>query len=111
MQTATIDNPGDVPAWGTYTIWGPLNLWTFQLGGGLVGSLALADGDVLRIFTAPDQQYALLTHAGVETDVTPLIPSIDWRPAPRGQAVPLNISYQGNGRMQAEFRPRFHRGY
>lgn len=111
MRTATIDNSGDVPAWLRYTLWGPFDNWTFGLADGTIGSLPMADGDRIDVFTDPSAQYITRTRDGNEQDITPLVPSIDWRPAPRGQAVPLQITYQGTGHLEARFRPRFFRGY
>jgi hypothetical protein len=108
---ATFDNPGNVDAWPTYILAGPLS-YSIRTGGGLIEGPALAVGDTLVIRTEQRYQDAILTRAdGSVTNITPDLTSIDFRPIPKGGSVPLMLTTTGSGSVTVIVEPRYTRAY
>ena len=112
VASATVANPGDVDAWPTYTITGPVSEFSATISGGVVSSVTdVIDGAVLVIDTDPTVQIAILTVDGVDTNVTRDLVGVDWRPVPAGGSVSLDVSLIGTGSLLVTFSPRFYRAW
>lgn len=113
LATATINNPGDVDAYGIYTI---------TAGTGGITSVDIGAGDALTRYSAtipagqtrtidmrPDR-LTVVDQDGNDriSDVTAL--AFD-APIPAGQPVPLTFSMVGNGTVRADVRPLYWRAY
>lgn len=110
--TASIENPGDVPAYPVWTLTGPINPGA-EIGygeGRIVVPFGLTVGQVLVVDTNPEAQTAY--RDGVEVtelmvdrfDAVPIPPSADG-PAD------LTVTYGGDGRVRIEIIPQFWRAY
>lgn len=107
IATATIDNPGDVAAWPTWTLKGPLTSISIEVNGGGLGLPNLAAGQTLVINTDPRVATAELD--GV--DVAGLVDPWDPREVPPGEAVPAAISVTGSGEVHLSLTPRYYRAW
>jgi hypothetical protein len=110
LSTAEMTNPGKVDAWLSYTITaltGGISSVTINAGGGALGYGAIAAGQTVRIWTDPEQPYALRG----TTDVTGTVDPWNPRPIPAGETSPMSITLVGNGTVQASFTPRYYRAF
>ena len=112
VATATVANPGDVDAWPTYTITGPVSSFSATISGGTVSSVTnVIAGAVLVIDTDPTVQIATLTVDSVASNVTRDLVGVDWRPVPAGGSVTLDVTLIGTGSLLVTFAPRFYRAW
>ena len=112
VASATVSNPGNVDAWPTYTITGPVSEFSATISGGTVSSVTdVIAGAVLVIDTDPTVQIATLTVDGVDTNVTRDLVGVDWRPVPKGGSVALDVTLIGTGSLVVTFSPRFYRAW
>lgn len=106
FETATIDNPGDVAAWATWRLVGPLSGVVLTIDGGPLGVPDLEAGEVLVIDTDPRRSSA--RRDGV--DVAGLVDPWNPRAIPPGKSVPITITWSaGSGTIDLEIVPRYFR--
>ncbi|WP_344820231.1 hypothetical protein [Microbacterium soli] len=108
FASATVPNVGDVDAWLTWTVEGPLT--DVVLGVGNVTATVpfeIAAGQTLRIDTDPRNVSARLD--GV--DVTEQLGLLEFAAVPSGGSVPLTVSASGAGGITAELTPLFFRAF
>lgn len=67
--SATIRNPGDRPAWLTWTLMGATGGWAIGVGDDLVETPATEDGGYIRIHTDPAFPTASIRHADTHEEV------------------------------------------
>lgn len=102
---ATLTNPGDIDAWLTWTVTGPVDSVEISAAGGDLAYGAVGDGDVLVISTGPTRPVAELNGVDVSGSVDPWDP----RPIPAGESSPMGIDMVGGGSIRATFIPRHFR--
>ncbi len=105
IASASIPNPGDVDAFVTWTLEGPIDAGaTVGAGGNLVGYTgSLAGGDVLVINTR--DMSARLNGVRVSQNLSPR----DFAPIPAGGEVELSITAGGTGKITATLTPKYFR--
>lgn len=107
---ATVNNPGDVEAWPTWTITGPSTSATVAVSGALVGvPFALAAGEVLTINTDPAVLSAVSNLTGDKTRL--LSASTVFAPIPAGANRGLSAAISGTGSVRVSFTPRYYRAW
>ena len=114
FNQAKILNPGDVPAYVVWRVYGPLTGATVGVNGRNIEiPFTIASGQVLVIDTAPTAQVALQGSAtGTQTsDKTPNLGNIDFAPLPPGKTSTLSLSMSGTGRISATFNPLYYRAW
>lgn len=107
---ATLVNLGDMPAWITWTITGPMSSFDLEVDGHHVtGAITVDTGETLTIETSPLSQIAYLNDG---TKVTRYLSSADFAPVPASALpVPIGIDVVGTGNITAAFRPQFMRAF
>lgn len=109
LGAATIDNPGDEPAWLTWRAHGPFESVQVGVGGRVVEvPFALAAGKHLTIATSPTEQTAFDSD-GVER--TGELGEVDFAAVPPGAKVELSLAMVGTGIVEAELVPLYHRAW
>lgn len=110
--TATIDNPGRVPAWPVWTAQGPFSSLSVGVGSRLVTlPLAYTAGKSVTIDTRPDR-LTVVDSDGV--DRVPDLGAVDFVPVPAGSAVPVSISVPGSSsatRVTVSLEPQYFRAW
>lgn len=95
VSTATVDNPGDVPAWPLYVQRGPMTSAAVGLDGRLVEvPFPLSSGESLTVNTDPQAQTAI---DGNGADRTSELGTVEFAPVPAGSSVALTITIVGSG--------------
>lgn len=114
--SATIQNPGDVPAWpvSTVTANGSDVTVTLTMDGGSLVPPTIPDGKTLIIDTDPSRATAQLGTMtdGVLTGATRVTGDFTtWtpRPVPDGAEVPVGITMAGQGVVSMSITPRWFR--
>ncbi len=120
IDTATVNNPGDVPTYPIWTVFGPTT--SVDVGvGGKVDQLhfPIAAGKAVILDTRPTVRTAfdatavvvdgvpVATPTGV--DLTGSLGSTAFAPIPPGQPIPLSLSMTGTGVVTADVTPRYYR--
>lgn len=106
--SATVPNPGDVEAWGTWTVEGPLSSIALGVGAAIITvPFSLNAGQVLVIDTDP--QHPSATRDG--EDVTALLGLQDYAPVPSGASVPLHVEATGSGWVTFDLVPLYFRAF
>lgn len=109
IGTATIDNPGDVPAWITWTLTGPIDAATVGMSGGLISIVdPIAAGSSLTIWTSPDQMIAV-DGSGYEH---PLDPAAKFKSVAAGGTTTLSLTMSAltaAASIQASLTPYYYR--
>ena len=85
LADAKITNPGDVDAYVTWRVYGPVTTATVGVNGrNITIPFSIAAGDVLEIDTSPSGQIALMGPLGgpLTIDKTPDLGEIDFAPLP-----------------------------
>jgi hypothetical protein len=110
--TASIDNPGDEPAWPVWTAWGPFTSVSLSVAGRTVSlPITLMTGKSVTVDTRPDRLTAVDSDGN---DRVGDLGAIAFAPVPRGTSVPLGISVPGSsGATSVEVRiePAYHRAW
>jgi hypothetical protein len=106
----TLTNNGDMDAWITWTIEGPMTSFCLEIDGNIVeGPIEVDEGDTLTIETSPLNQIAYLEDG---TKVTRLLTSADFAPLPAtGAPVNVGIDVVGTGTITASFAPVYWRAF
>lgn len=119
IGTATMSNPGRVPAWPVWTVFGPTSSVDLGLDGKVVEAhFPVPSGKALVVDTDPTAQTAILySHASkvidpaTAEDVTGELGAADFRPIPPGSSVVLSLALTGSGSVRADLRPRYYRAW
>lgn len=108
FQQASVSNPGNEPAYLTWTVQGPADDVQLGVGGGVIEvPFPVPNGSELIIDTDPAGQYATLD--GV--DVTRELGFQMFAPVPARGRTPLLIATSGAGRVRAELVPLYWRAF
>lgn len=104
FATATINNPGDEPAYLRWTVEGPASELELGVDGAVIEvPFDLDEGDTLIIDTDPAGQYATLNGEDVTTELGFQI----FGPVPARGTSPLTITSSGAGTVIAELTPLY----
>lgn len=108
FSTATLTNPGTVPASPVFTATGPLDQFTIGIGDQQIAGPAVGVGDSIVIYTSPDGPDAIRN--GSESVIRQFTqwgsPSI-----PPGQTVGVEIATTGTGTIRADMTPLYEMGF
>lgn len=106
----TLTNNGDMDAWITWTITGPMTSFDLEIDGKHVGGpIPLTGSETLTIETSPLNQIAYKQDG---TKVTRLLTSADFAPIPAtGSPVNVGIDVVGTGNITASFNPIYWRAF
>lgn len=109
LDVATIDNPGDVPAYPVYTISGPTTSVTVGIGGRIVEvPFAIASGQSLTIDTGPTAQTAFDSNG---VDRTGELGAVDFAPIPPGVSLQMSLQMAGTGTVSGTITPLYRRAW
>lgn len=118
VDSATITNPGEIPAWSTFTIVGPSTAFDIRFfsategAARISGTVDVPDGWRLVINTDPTAQSVRLYDSdGNWTNVFSQLDNIGFTPIAAGNDVPLYITLNGAGSMLVSFSPGYRRAY
>lgn len=113
MGTATLRNPGDVPAWPVWSIPGPSAGATVGLAGRTVSvPFAIAADEVLVVDTRPSQMTAMAySSSGAVVDRTGSLGPSTFAPVPPGTVADLSLSVDGGGPVRATLDPLYYRAW
>lgn len=103
VETATLNNPGDVETYARWEAHGPFSTATVGLNGATVDLPALVEGDVIVINTDPRELTA--TKNGV--DIMKSLGFFDFAEIPPGQDIELSLGLIGTGHIIASFTPLY----
>lgn len=117
IDTAAIDNPGDVPAYLTHRVHGPTTAVTVR---GTSFPFVIADGKAIILETSPAGQAALeadvttdgaggLIYTLTGVDKSGSLGSVDFSPLQPGEKVLVPMSMTGTGRVVTELTPSYFR--
>jgi len=107
--TAALPNDGDLPAYVTWELVGPLNPATLSHGGHVIDvPFVINQGQTVVIDTNPESLTAFRN--GVE--ITELMTGrFDAAPIPRKATTALQVEYGGDGSITASITPSYMRAY
>lgn len=109
LASATIPNLGEVDAWPVHTAHGPATSVEVGVGDAVVEiPFSIADGDWVRVDTAPTAQTAV---DSTGADRTAELGEVGFAPVPPGTSVPLTLALVGAGRVDVDLVPLFHRAW
>lgn len=122
ISSAGMPNPGDVPAWPVWTIFGPTTSVDVGIGSAQIQvHFPVAAGKAVVIDTDPRQRTAMDATvvatpdgpAAVPTgdDLFGLLGTTDWAQIPTGAMVTLNLAMVGAGSVRALVKPRWFRAW
>jgi hypothetical protein len=108
LDTAVINNPGDVEVWPIWRIYGPSTSVVVGINGRTITvPFTIPSGQFLEIDTSPRAQTAMLN--GV--DRTADLGGIDFAPAPADMSSSLSLSMTGTGVITAAVTPLYYRAW
>lgn len=107
LESLTINNPGDVPAWPVWEARGPHTDLVVSLGGRVVEFPDVLEGQTLVLDTSPWVRTALLDGE----DVTHLLGVAEFAPVEPGEAQKISASSLGAGTFTVSVSPRFYRAW
>lgn len=109
VASASITNPGELPAWATYRLDGPLTSFDVE---GTKATMSIAAGEYLIIDTDPRVQTAML-HDGLGgvTDVTEDLDFVNWSMIPPNGSTSFDVTLNGTGSLLVTLIPRFRRAF
>ncbi len=109
LALATIDNPGDEPAYPIWDLEGPLDSVTVGVDGRTIEvPIELAAGETLRVDPRPTEQTAI---DGTGADRTAELGAVDFAPVAPGEQVPLTLAAAGTGSITATLIPLYARAW
>jgi hypothetical protein len=103
IETATLNNPGDVETFARWEAHGPFTTATVGLNGATVDLGSALAGDVIIINTDPADMYA--EKNGV--DIMTSLGFFDFAPIPAGEDIELQLGMNGDGHIIAGFTPLY----
>lgn len=116
--SASITNPGDIEAWGTWTAVGPLSELKLGVADTVVEvPFSIPDGKTLVIDTDPRRPTATLgdtvpdPDGFVGEDATAQLGLQDYAPVPDGGDVALHVEATGAGSVQFQIDPLYFRAF
>lgn len=92
-NTATVSNPGSVPAWPRWTVTGPFTSFTVGVGAAVVTLVATVPAGSSRIVDMDPRRRSIVTGAGA--DAWAEVTAAAFTPIPTGQDVPLLVDVVG----------------
>lgn len=108
----TLDNPGDVPAWGVLTIPGPCSGFTVNIGGrrieGFADGYSIPSGRTLTLDMDPRRSSAKLDDG---TNITRKLTSTQFAAIPDGASVPIDVIVIGDTIATMTLTPRYLRAW
>lgn len=107
-----VSNPGDLDAWPTWTLTGPLSSFTLNVAGQVVQSgalLTLAAGQSLTISTDPGVGQTAIREDG--SNVTRYLSSYGFAPIPAGGSTAVTVATVGTGSASLSLVPRYFRAW
>lgn len=105
IETATLNNPGDVETYARWEAYGPFSTATVGLNGATVVLPALLAGDVIIIDTDPRN----LTAEKNGVDIMKSLGFFDFAEIPPGEDIELSLGLIGTGKIVAGFTPLYMR--
>lgn len=115
VASASLENPGDVPAWPTYRIDGPATSFSISTNGSIpdvAGVITVLDGEWLVIDTNPTVQTALLYTTPTNfTDVTNQLSDYTPRQVGVGLSTEFDITLFGEGSLTISLTPSYFRAF
>ena len=117
VSTATLTNPGDVPAWPVWTVYGPATAATLGIVGQTVSvPFAVASGKALVVDTDPRAQTAYLYDVSGGELVNPVertgdLGAVGFAAIPPGESVTLSLALTGSGTIQCRLVPGWLRAW
>lgn len=122
IATARMTNPGDVPEWPVWTVFGPTNSVTLGLNGRLIQvPFTIADGAALIVDTHPTAQTAFNATVSMvngqpvatatTTERTGDLGATNYAPIPPGASVSLSLAMAGTGSISASLTPGYLRAW
>lgn len=117
VDSASIDNPGDVPAWPTYRIDGPATAFSIETSadmssGEVSGEITVLEGEWLVIDTNPTAQTAFLyTAENVYTDVTYQLSEYQPQRIEIGTDTLFSVYLLGEGSLTVTITPSYFRAF
>lgn len=117
VSTATLTNPGDVPAWPVWTVYGPATAATLGIVGQTVTvPFTIASGKALVVDTDPRAQTAYLYDVSGGELVNPVertgdLGAVGFAAIPPGESVTLSLALTGSGTIQCRISPGYYRAW
>ena len=115
VDSASLDNPGDVPAWPTYRIDGPATSFSIATNSSIPdvsGEITVLDGEWLIIDTNPTAQTAFLfTAPNTYTDVTGELTQYRPQQVLPGLETEFSITLFGEGSLTISLLPNYYRAF
>jgi len=115
VDSASLDNPGDVPAWATYRIDGPATSFSITTDSSepdVAGDIVLLEGEWLVIDTNPTAQTAFLyTTESNYTDVTGELSAYNPRQVGVGLETEFSVTLFGEGSLTITLTPSYFRAF
>lgn len=116
QASATIANPGDVPAWPIWTLYGPMTSATIGTGGySIAVPFSLNSSEWLRLDTDPSQRVALVgsgpVTANAGDDRTADLGVADFGQVDPASEADLDINVVGTGQVGVEITPNYFRAW
>lgn len=106
--SADVPNPGDVEAWGVWSMAGPLSSIVLGVGGvNITVPFNLNVADVLVIDTDPRNPTATVNGE----DATARLGLQDYAAVPPGESVPLHVEATGSGSIMFDLVPLYFRAF
>lgn len=117
LATASIGNPGQLPVWPTWTLYGPFSSASVGVGSkAVVVPFSVPAGSWLRVDTRPGQRRALVGTGDVSAitgtvRTRDLGPATDFSAVDPGEPTSLAVSMIGTGRIEVEITPLYYQAY
>lgn len=115
IDSASIENPGDVPVWPTYRVDGPVTSFSIETDSSepdVAAEITVLEGEWLIVDTNPTVQTALLyTGPSTYTDVTGDLLNYNPRPIGIGLDTEFSIALFGEGSLTISITPSYFRAF
>lgn len=110
--TATVDNPGDVPAWPVWRLTGPFDFASVGAGGlNIEIPFGVGAGATLTLDTDPTSRVLIYSADDTVLDMTDRLGAVAFGQVPPGGQVDLNISITGTGSVSIDLTPNYFRAW
>ncbi len=114
LTSAKIENPGDVPVYPVWRVYGPISSATVGVNGrNITLPFEITAGQMVEIDTRPSAQTAMKGPLGgpLSFDWTYKLGAIDFAPLPPGKTSTLSLTMSGTGSISATFTPLYYRAW